>query len=68
MAPNKFSNREKEKKKSPLFAVESYMNFKLKYGLPFTNIVLTHKGRSLSSDNFLVDTGSASTGHVLYFL
>jgi len=37
------------------------MNFKLKYGLPFTNIVLTHKGRSLSSDNFLIDTGSAST-------
>ena len=37
------------------------MNLTLKYGLPFTNVVLTHKGRSISFDNFLIDTGSAST-------
>lgn len=37
------------------------MNLKLKYGLPFTDIVLTHKGKLLSFDNFLIDTGSAST-------
>ncbi|ABO50348.1 conserved hypothetical protein [Desulforamulus reducens MI-1] len=37
------------------------MNLKLKYGLPFTTVVLTHKGKSLSFDNFLIDTGSAST-------
>ncbi len=37
------------------------MNLKLKYGLPFIDVVLIHKGRSLSFDNFLVDTGSAST-------
>jgi len=37
------------------------MNFKLKYGLPFTNILLAHKDKSLSSSNFLIDTGSAST-------
>jgi len=37
------------------------MNLKLKYGLPFTNVVLTHRGKSLSFDNFLIDTGSAST-------
>jgi len=37
------------------------MKLKLKYGLPFTNVVLTHNGKSLSFDNFLIDTGSAST-------
>lgn len=37
------------------------MNLKLKYGLPFTDVVLTHKGRQISFDNFLIDTGSAST-------
>ncbi|WP_003539951.1 retropepsin-like aspartic protease family protein [Desulfotomaculum nigrificans] len=37
------------------------MNIMLKYGLPFTSVLLTHKGRSLHFDNFLVDTGSAST-------
>lgn len=37
------------------------MKLKLKYGLPFTNAVLTHRGKSLSFDNFLIDTGSAST-------
>lgn len=38
-----------------------YMKLKLKYGIPFTDAVLTHKGKSLSFDNFLIDTGSAST-------
>lgn len=37
------------------------MNLKLKYGLPFTDVVLTHRGKSFSFDNFLIDTGSAST-------
>lgn len=37
------------------------MNLKLEYGLPFTGILLTHKGRTLNFDNFLIDTGSAST-------
>jgi predicted aspartyl protease len=37
------------------------MKLKLKYGLPFTNVLLTHKGRALSLDKFLLDTGSAST-------
>ena len=37
------------------------MNLKLKYGLPFVDVVITHKGKSLSFDNFLIDTGSAST-------
>lgn len=37
------------------------MNLKLKYGLPFADVVITHKGKSLSFDNFLIDTGSAST-------
>jgi predicted aspartyl protease len=37
------------------------MNLKLKYGLPFVEVKLTHKGKSLSFDNFLIDTGSAST-------
>lgn len=37
------------------------MNLKLKYGLPFIAVVLTHKGKSLRFDNFLIDTGSAST-------
>lgn len=38
-----------------------HMNLKIKYGMPFTEVVLTHKGKSFSSDNFLIDTGSAST-------
>ena len=37
------------------------MKLKLKYGLPFTNVLLIHKGRALSLDKFLLDTGSAST-------
>jgi predicted aspartyl protease len=37
------------------------MNFKLSYGLPFIAVILTHKGKSLRFDNFLIDTGSAST-------
>lgn len=30
------------------------MNLKLKYGLPFADVVITHKGKSLSFDNFLI--------------
>jgi len=37
------------------------MNLELKYGLPFTTVELTHKFKTVSFDNFLVDTGSAST-------
>jgi len=37
------------------------MNLKLRYGLPFTEVMLTHKGKTLSFNNFLIDTGSAST-------
>jgi predicted aspartyl protease len=37
------------------------MNIKSKYGLPFINVVLTHEGKTLHLENFLVDTGSAST-------
>ncbi len=37
------------------------MNLTLKYGLPFTTVILTHKGRTFSFDNCLIDTGSAST-------
>jgi hypothetical protein len=37
------------------------MNLRLKYGLPFTAIALIHKDKTLSFDNFLIDTGSAST-------
>jgi predicted aspartyl protease len=37
------------------------MKINSKYGLPFSEVVLTHKGKSKSSDKFLIDTGSAST-------
>lgn len=37
------------------------MNLKLKYGLPYAAVVLTHKGKSRNFENFLIDTGSAST-------
>ncbi|MCG9969695.1 retroviral-like aspartic protease family protein [Pelotomaculum terephthalicicum JT] len=37
------------------------MKIDLKYGLPFISVILTHQGKSLSYDNFLIDTGSAST-------
>lgn len=37
------------------------MNIKSRYGLPFIDVVLSHKGKSLYFENFLIDTGSAST-------
>lgn len=37
------------------------MNLTLKYGLPFADVVLSHKGKSLHFHGFLIDTGSAST-------
>lgn len=37
------------------------MNIKSRYGLPFIDVVLSHKGKSVHFENFLIDTGSAST-------
>jgi hypothetical protein len=37
------------------------MNLRLKYGLPFATATLNHKGKVLNFNNFLIDTGSAST-------
>lgn len=37
------------------------MNIKTRYGLPFVEAELLHNGKRLSFDNFLIDTGSAST-------
>ena len=37
------------------------VNFKLKYGLPFCSMDIRHKGRILTLDNILIDTGSGGT-------
>ena len=37
------------------------MNLSLKYGFPFVRVTLIHKDQFLCFDNFLIDTGSAST-------
>ena len=42
-------------------ALEVMVNFKLKYGLPFCSMDIRHKGRILTLDNILIDTGSGGT-------
>lgn len=37
------------------------VSIKLKYGLPFCSIDIKHKGRILTLDNILIDTGSGGT-------
>lgn len=37
------------------------VKIKLKYGLPFCSIDIKHKGRILTLDNILIDTGSGGT-------
>lgn len=37
------------------------MNLEIKYGLPFTVVVFSHRDKTLTIDNILIDTGSAST-------
>ncbi len=37
------------------------MNIQTKDGLPFVSMSLTYRGQSLTIDNVLIDTGSAST-------
>jgi predicted aspartyl protease len=37
------------------------MIIRTRYGLPFVEVELTHKGKKLRLGNFLIDTGSAST-------
>lgn len=34
------------------------VNIELKYGLPFCSIDIKHKGKILTLDNILIDTGS----------
>jgi len=37
------------------------MNIQSRHGLPFTEVMLLHKGKSVLLKNFLIDTGSTST-------
>lgn len=37
------------------------MKITTRYGLPFIDVILTHNGKDLCFQNFLIDTGSAST-------
>ncbi len=37
------------------------MNIRTRYGLPFVAVELLHNGKTFRFENFLIDTGSAST-------
>lgn len=37
------------------------MNIRIEDGLPFVSVTVSHKGRRLTLDNVLLDTGSAGT-------